>query len=152
MRLGHRVSLYASTPVRALLASSELAGLIAHIDDRTNNYMGRLNRYMGITAILALFSSCAFFSHQPTGHISVKAVSWKLVKEYAEPEAGLVGHKVTIIDPLDGRVVGEKLTDSLGYAIFDVPAGSYTIEGIGGEPQNVVVPPGQTVGFKLIVH
>jgi hypothetical protein len=107
---------------------------------------------MGIAAILALFGSCAFFSHQPTGHISVKAVSWKLVKKYAEPEAGLVGHKVTIIDPLDGRVVGEKLTDSLGYAIFDVPAGSYTIKGIGGEPQNVVVSPGQTVGFKLIVH
>ena len=108
--------------------------------------------FMGITAMLGLFSSCTLFRQQPTGHISVKAVSWKLVKQYAEPEAGLVGHKITIIDPSDGRVVAEKLTDNLGYAIFDVPAGSYTIKGIGGEPQNVIVSPGQTVGFKLIVH
>lgn len=105
-----------------------------------------------IAALLALFSSCALFRHQPTGHISVKAVSWKLVKKYAEPEAGLVGHKITIIDSSDGRVVAQKLTDNLGYAIFDVPAGRYTVKGIGGEAQNVVVSPGQTVGFKLIVH
>ena len=67
--------------------------------------------------MLQLFSSCALFSHKPAGHISVKAVSWKLVKKYAEPEAGLAGHKITIIDPSDGRVVAEKLTDNLGYAI-----------------------------------
>jgi hypothetical protein len=108
--------------------------------------------FRGITAMFALFGSCAFFSHQPTGHISVKAISWKLVKQHAQPEAGLVGHKITIIDPSDGRVVAEKLTDNLGYAIFDVPAGSYTIKGIGDEPQNVIVSPGQTVGLKLIVH
>jgi hypothetical protein len=36
---------------------------------------------------------------------------------------------------LDGRVVAEKLTDNLGYAIFDVPAGNYTVMGIGGEAQ-----------------
>jgi len=85
----------------------------------------------------AVFSSCALLSHQPTAHISVKAVSWKLVKKYAEPEAGLVAHKITIIDPRDGRVVAEKSTDDLGYAIFDLPAGSYTVMGIDGEPQNV---------------
>jgi hypothetical protein len=107
---------------------------------------------MGIAAMFGVFSSCALFRHQPTGHISVKAVSWKLVKKYAEPEAGLVRHKITIVDPSDGRIVAEKLTDDLGYAIFDVPAGSYRVMGIGGEPQNVVVSPGQTVGFKLIVH
>jgi predicted ATPase len=39
--------------------------------------------------MLGLFSSCALFSHKPAGHISVKAVSWELVKKYAEPEAGL---------------------------------------------------------------
>jgi hypothetical protein len=111
-----------------------------------------LVRLTRITAIFVLFSSCALFRHQPTGHISVKAVSWKLVKKYAEPEAGLVGHKITIINPSDGQVVAEKLTDNLGYAIFEVPAGSYTIKGIGGGPQTVVVSPGQTVGFKLIVH
>src|SRR5262249_13451 len=92
---------------------------------------------MAITAMSAVFSSYALFSHQPTAHISVKAVSWKPVKKYAEPEAGLVAHKITIIDPTDGRVVAEKSTDDFGYAIFDFPAGSYTVMGIGGEPQNV---------------
>jgi hypothetical protein len=105
-----------------------------------------------ITAMLGLLSSCALFSHKPAGHISVKAVSWKLVKKYAEPEAGLAGHEITIIDPSNGRVVAEKVTDNLGYAIFDVPAGHYTVTGIGGEPQKVIVSPSQTVGFKLIVH
>ncbi|MBV8773106.1 MAG: hypothetical protein JO166_12380 [Deltaproteobacteria bacterium] len=108
--------------------------------------------FIGITAMLGLFSNCSLFRHQPAGHISVKAVSWKLVKKYAEPEAGLAGHKVTIINRLNGRVVAEKSTDNLGYAIFDVPAGNYTIKGVGDESQNVVVSPGQTVGFKLIVH
>jgi hypothetical protein len=103
--------------------------------------------FMGIM-MLELFSGCA----RPTGHIQVKAVSWKLVKKYAEPGAGLVGHKITIIDPSNGQVVAEKSTDDLGYAIFDVPAGSYTVRGLGGEPQNVVLSPGQTVGFQLIVH
>ena len=102
--------------------------------------------------MLGLMSSCALFGHKPAGHISVKAVSWKLVQKYAEPEAGLPGHKVTVIDRSDGRVVAQKLTDNLGYALFDLPAGNYTVRGIGGEPQNVVVSPGQTVGFKLIVH
>ena len=51
--------------------------------------------FVRIAAVLALLSSCALFSHQPAGHISVKAVSWKLVKKYAEPEAGSVGHKIT---------------------------------------------------------
>ena len=107
--------------------------------------------FIGIILMLAVFSGCALF-HRSTGHIQVKAVSWKLVKKYAEPGAGLVGHKITIIDPSNGLVVAEKSTNDLGYAIFDVPAGSYTIMGLGGGPQNVVVSPGQTVGFQLIVH
>jgi hypothetical protein len=82
----------------------------------------------------------------------VKAVSWKLVKKYAEPGAGLVGHKITVLNFSDRRMVAEKLTDNLGYATFDVPAGSYTILVFGGEPQNVVVHPGQTISLKLIVH
>jgi hypothetical protein len=107
--------------------------------------------FMRIIAMFVMFSGCALF-HRPTGHIQVKAVSWKLVQKYAQPGAGLVGHKITIVDPSNGQVVAEKLTDDLGYAIFDVPAGSYTVKGLGGEPQNVVVSPGQTVGFQLIVH
>jgi hypothetical protein len=108
--------------------------------------------FIAIAGILGLFSSCALFSHQPDGHISVKAVSWERVKKYAEPEAGLVGHQITVVDPADQGIVGEKLTDNLGYATFDVPAGSYNVLGIGSEPVNVVVQPGQTVGLKLIVH
>ena len=81
-----------------------------------------LARLMRITVIFVLSSSCALFRHQRSGHISVKAVSWKLVKKYAEPEAGFAGHEITIIDPVDGRVVAEKLTDNLGYAMFDVQA------------------------------
>jgi hypothetical protein len=106
---------------------------------------------MGAILMLGGFSGCIVFQ-QPTGHIEVKAVSWKLVKKYAEPGAGLVGHKITIINPSNGEVVAEKSTDDLGYAIFDVPAGSYSVTGLGGEPQSVVVPPGQTIGFQLIVH
>jgi hypothetical protein len=63
-----------------------------------------------------------------------------------------VGHKITIIDPSNGQVVAAKSTGDLGHAIFEVPAGSYTVRGLGGEPPNVVVSPGQTVGFQLIVH
>jgi hypothetical protein len=108
--------------------------------------------FVEIAVVLGLFSSCVLFSHKSTAHISVKAVSWELVKKYAEPGAGLVGHKITIVDSSNGRTVAEKLTDNLGYAIFNVPAGRYTITGVGIEPQNVVVSPGQTIGFKLIVH
>jgi hypothetical protein len=107
--------------------------------------------FMGITLLLGVFGGCALF-HRPTGHIQVKAVSWKLVKKYAEPGAGLVGHKITIIDRSNGQVIAEKSTDDFGYATFDVPAGSYTVSGLGGEPQNIVVSPDQTVGFQLIVH
>jgi len=106
---------------------------------------------VGIILLLEVFGGCVLF-RQPTGHIQVKAISWKLVKKYAEPAAGLVGHKITITDPSNGQVVAEKATDDLGYAIFDVPGGSYTVTGLGGEPQNVVVSPGQTVGLQLIVH
>ena len=107
--------------------------------------------FMRIIAMFVMFSGCTLF-HQPTGQIQVKAVSWKLVEKYAQPGAGLVGHKITIVNPSNGQVVAEKLTDDLGYAIFDVPAGSYTVKGLGDEPQNVVVAPGQTVEFQLIVH
>src|SRR5215472_6561522 len=97
--------------------------------------------FIRIIAISLIFSGCALF-HRPAGHIQVKAVSWKMVKKYAEPGAGLMGHKITIINPSNGQVVAEKSTDDLGYAIFDVPAGKYTIMGLGGEPQNVVVESG----------
>jgi hypothetical protein len=106
---------------------------------------------MRISAIFVLFSSCALFRHQPTGHISVKAVSWKLVKKYAEPEAGLAGHKITIIDPSDGQVVAEKLTDNLGYASRCPPA-AIPSKVSAASLKLSLFSPGQTVGFKFIVH
>jgi hypothetical protein len=55
---------------------------------------------------------CALL-HRPTGHIQVKAVSWKLVKKYAEPGGRIGGHEITIIDRSNGQVVA-----AIGYAIF----------------------------------
>ena len=101
--------------------------------------------------MLGLFS-CSLFSPKPTGHISVKAINWKVAKENAEPEAGLPGQMITIANRSDARVVAQKLTDNLGYAVFDVPAGSYKVMGLGGEPQTADVSQGQTVEFKLVVH
>jgi hypothetical protein len=43
-----------------------------------------LVRLMGIILMLGVFGGCALF-HRPTDHMQVKAVSWKLVKRYAEP-------------------------------------------------------------------
>jgi hypothetical protein len=111
-----------------------------------------LLRLIGIAATLGIFNSCALFARQPTGHISVKAVSWTLVKKYAEPGAGLVGHKISIIQPSDRSIVAEKFTDKDGYAIFDLPAGAYIVLGIGAEPQKVTLQPAQTVNLKLIVR
>jgi hypothetical protein len=88
----------------------------------------------------------------PTGRISVQTVSWKLVKELAERDAGLSGHKVTILNATDQSVVASGTTDSSGLLEFDVPPGTYTVLGASGEPKNVQVQAGKTTDFKLIVH
>src|SRR6516225_4572555 len=120
----------------AFVGSSRYSGRLLQVMQRSMKGPS-LEWFIGVILMFGVSSSCALF-HRPIGHIQVKAVSWKLVKKYAEPGAGLVGHKITIIDPSNGQVVAEKSTDNLGYAIFDVPAGSYTVTGLGGEPQNVV--------------
>jgi hypothetical protein len=56
--------------------------------------------------------------------ISVQVVSWPLVKKLAEPDAGLPGHKVTLVKLADHSVVAEKFTDVYGTVLFDVPAGT----------------------------
>ena len=84
--------------------------------------------------------------------ISVQVVSWPLVKKLAEPDAGLPGHKVTLVKLADHSVVAEKFTDVYGTVLFDVPAGTYTVLGIGMEPENVMVESGQIVKLKLVVH
>jgi hypothetical protein len=101
---------------------------------------------------LTILASCAFLKRQPNGQISVQVVSWPLVKKLAEPDAGLPGHKVTLAKLADHSVVAEKFTDVYGTVLFDVPAGTYTVLGIGTEPENVMVESGQIVKLKLVVH
>jgi hypothetical protein len=109
---------------------------------------------VGAVALLASANSCAFSNHQSIGRISVQVVSWPLVKKLAESDAGLPGHKVTILKSADHGLVAEKLTDTYGTVVFDVPAGTYTVLGMGfsNEPETVTVEPGQVVKLKLIVH
>ena len=88
----------------------------------------------------------------PDGKISLKAVSWKLVKKLAEPDAGLSGHEVTILHPADRRLIASGTTDSSGLIEFELPPGTYTLLGASDEPETVQVQAGQTAKFKLIVH
>jgi hypothetical protein len=86
------------------------------------------------------------------GKISMKAVSWKLVKKLAEPDAGLRGHKVAVLDPADNTVVASGITDRSGYIEFEIPEGTYTLLGASDAPETVHVQAGQTAKFKLVVH
>ena len=79
-------------------------------------------------------------------------VSWNLVKKLAEPDAGLRGRKVTVLNPADQGVIASGNTDGNGLVEFDVPPGTYTLVGMGDEPQPVQVQAGKTVGFKLVMH
>jgi hypothetical protein len=106
------------------------------------------------TAILLAYTTgCSYLKRTPPdGKISVQAVSWTLVKKLAEPNAGLSGHKVTILNPADQSVIAAGTTDSSGIVEFEVPPGTYTLVGASDEPQNMQVQSGQTVNFKLVVH
>lgn len=96
---------------------------------------------------------CSYLqSSPPNGKVSVQAVSWKLVKKLAEPNAGLSGHKVSILNPADKSVVASGTTDSTGIIEFDLPPGTYTLIGASDEPQSVHIQSGQTANFKLVVH
>jgi hypothetical protein len=88
----------------------------------------------------------------PIGKISMKAVSWPLAKKLAEPDAGLRGRKVTVLNPADQTVIASGTTDRAGLIEFEIPQGTYTLLGASDEPQKVQVQAGQTVKFKLIVH
>jgi hypothetical protein len=103
--------------------------------------------------LLADGTGCSYLQGTPpNGKISVQAVSWTLVKKLAEPNAGLSGHKVTILNPADRSVIASGTTDNSGIIEFDVPDGTYTLLGASDEPQSVKVQAGQTVNFKLVVH
>ena len=110
--------------------------------------------FLLVTAILlADATGCSYLERTPpNGKISVQAVSWTLVQKLAEPDAGLSGHKVTILNRADRSVIASGTTDSSGIVEFDVPQGTYTLLGASDEPQSVRVQAGQTVRFKLVVH
>jgi hypothetical protein len=80
-------------------------------------------------------------AYPPNGKISVQAVSWTLVQKLAEPDAGLSGHKVTILNRADRSVIASGTTDSSGIVEFDVPQGTYTLLGASDEPQSVRAKP-----------
>jgi hypothetical protein len=106
-----------------------------------------------ILILLADAAGCSNLqSTPPDGKISVQAVSWERVKKLAEPDAGLIGHKVTILNPQDRTVIASATTDRSGLTEFEIPQGTYTLIGASDEPQSVQVQPGQTVKFKLVVH
>jgi hypothetical protein len=103
--------------------------------------------------LLADGTGCSYLQGTPpNGKISVQAVSWKLVKKLAEPEAGLSEHDVTILNASDRSVIASGTTDNSGLIEFDVPKGTYILVGASDEPQSVQVQAGQTLKFKLVVH
>lgn len=114
----------------------------------------RYRFFLLVTVILlADATGCSYLQRAPqNGKISVQVVSWKLVKKLAEPDAGLSGHKVTILNPADRSVIASGATDSSGLVEFEVPQGTYTLLGASDEPRSVQVQAGQTVNFKLVVH
>jgi hypothetical protein len=107
---------------------------------------------LGAFALISLVSGCALLPSQPKGQIVVQAVSWPLVKKYAEPNAGLPDHKVVVQNATDQSIVAEQTTDASGILAFNVPAGKYLVLGVGDQPEQVAVESGQTVKLKLIVH
>jgi hypothetical protein len=56
----------------------------------------RLLSTVGAMTLISFISGCTLFTPQPKGQIVVQVVSWPLVKKYAEPDAGLPGHKVVL--------------------------------------------------------
>jgi len=108
---------------------------------------------LATVVLLADATGCSYRQGTPpNGKISVQVVSWKLVKKLAEPDAGLKGRKVTILNPADRSVVATGTTDGSGVIEFDLPQGSYILVGASDEPQSVQVQAGQTLNLKLVVH
>ncbi len=127
-------------------------------DHRAENRMQtKIERYgfflFVMASLLVNAAGCSYLEPAPAnGKITVEAVSYKLVKKLAEPDAGLKGHKVTVLNPADQSVVAAGTTDSSGILAFDLPPGSYTLIGASDEPQSVQVQSGQTSNFKIVVH
>jgi len=99
--------------------------------------------------LVSFASGCALV--RPQGGISVQVVSWPLVKQWAEPDAGLPGQKVTVLSAEDHRLVAEKTTDASGVLMFKVPPGIYIVR-ISNQSAVVTVESGQIVRLKLVAH
>jgi hypothetical protein len=117
-----------------------------------NSTLHRPLSTLGAVVLISLVSGCALFPSQPKGQIVVQAVSWPLVKKYAERDAGLPGHKVVVQNAEDQSVVAEKTTDASGILVFDVPAGRYLVLGVSDQPVSIAVESGRTAKLKLVVH
>jgi hypothetical protein len=112
----------------------------------------RLPSIIGAVTLISLVAGCALSTPQPKGQIVVQMVSWPLVKKWAEPDAGLPGHKVTLQSAEDHSLIAEKTTDASGILVFDVSAGRYIVLGIGDQPETIIVESGRSVKLKLIQH
>ena len=112
-----------------------------------NNWQ-KLPRLLALAVLLQLLA-CALFA--PTGQIIVQVVSWPLVKELAEPNAGLPDQTIPLRRVQDQRLVTEQITDSSGILVFKLPAGDYLVQGVG-QMERVNVQAGQIVRLKLIKH
>jgi uncharacterized surface anchored protein len=146
-----REKILSSLPLTVGNAGSTPAGIT------NKNRMPRIGRYRFFLFVMAILlanvTGCSYLQGTPpNGKISVQAVSWKLVKKLAEPNAGLSGHKVSVLNPADRSVVASGTTDSTGIIEFDLPPGTYTLVGASDEPQSVQLQSGQTANFKIVVH
>jgi hypothetical protein len=107
---------------------------------------------VGAISLISFASGCGVPTPQPKGQIVVQAVSWPLVKKWAEPDASLTGHNVTVQSVEYPSVVVEKTTDATGILVFDVPAGTYVVLGFGDQPETITVVSGHAVNLKLVQH
>jgi hypothetical protein len=108
----------------------------------------RLPRVLAV-ALMLYVAGCALF--EPKGQIVVQVVSWPLVKELAEPDAGLPEQNISVQRVQDHHLVAEKVTGPSGILVFKVPAGDYLVQGVGLS-ERVTVQADQVVRLKLIKH
>jgi len=111
----------------------------------------RLLWIVGAVMIFSLVAACTLFTPQPKGQIVVQVVSWPLVKKLAEPDAGLLGHKVILQRAEDHSLIAEQTTDASGILVFNVPAGRYIVLGIG-DAETITVQSGRSINLKLVQH
>ena len=118
----------------------------------TKNHLGLIFATSMVALLIAWSVGSSYVRTPSMGNISVQAVSWKRVKTLAEPDAGLPGRRITVINPINQTIVASAKTDSSGLVKFNVPAGNYIVLGSSDEPDKAEVKPGATTKFKLIVH